>query len=272
MNEIICGDCLDVMRGMGDNEVDMILCDLPYGTTACIWDTIIPFEPLWKQYKRIIKENGAIVLFGSEPFSSRLRMSNIKDYKYDLVWVKTCKTGFYNAKRAPLRKHEMISIFYTKQPTYNPQMNTTKRKDIGRRRGNSGNMPSAKPSNWGKASLKTAESYRWVETGLRYPDDVLEFPNWNGALFGDNTNATKHPTQKPVALFEYLIRTYTNEGDVVLDNCIGSGTTAIACINTGRNFIGIEKDPEYFRMAQDRINKVKPQQKLFSFIKEEVTA
>ena len=267
LDTIYLGDCLEVMKDIPDGSVDMILCDLPYGCTQNKWDIIIPIEPLWELYKHVIKQNGAILLFGSEPFSSAIRLSNANNYKYDWVWVKTNKTGFYNAKKAPLRKHELISVFYQSPPIYNPQMYYVPCDNIGHKRGNSGNLPTSKQSNWGKASLKTAYSYQYIETGWRYPDDVLIFPNWNG---GSTSNASKHPTQKPVALLEYLIRTYTNEGDMVLDNCMGSGSTCIAAINTNRHYIGIEKEQRFFDIAQERIRQTKGQLTLSS-ISPEVT-
>jgi DNA modification methylase len=229
-NKIIHGDCLEVMQEIPDRFVDMILCDLPYGTTACKWDTVIPFEPLWAQYERIIKTNGAIVLFGSEPFSSALRMSNIKNYRYDWVWVKSRKTGFLNAKKRPLPNHENVLVFYNSRCIYNPQMKVVKERFVSR---------SGEYQGYGKHFPLNSSN-----GGKQYPFSVIEFQSISHPV---------HPTQKPVALFEYLIKTYTNEGETVLDNCIGSGTTAIACINTGRNYIGIEKDETYYDIAVKRI-------------------
>jgi len=229
--ELIQGDCLEKMKDIPDKSIDMILCDLPYGTTACKWDTIIPFEPLWEQYKRIIKDNGAIVLFGSEPFSSYLRMSNIKDYKYDWIWNKKLAGNGILAKKQPLKIHEIASVFHSKR--YNPQ----KTKGVFRKK-----MGLYECEITGGSSF--AES---KENDEYYPKSIIEFSSAN------RLNRL-HPTQKPVALFEYLIKTYTNEGDLVLDNCMGSGTTGVACKNLNRNFIGIELDPEYFKIAEKRIN------------------
>jgi site-specific DNA-methyltransferase (adenine-specific) len=233
MSKVICGDCLEVMKDIPDKSVDMILCDLPYGTTACKWDTIIPFEPLWEQYKRIIKDNGAIVLTASQPFTSALVMSNIKMFKYEWIWEKTIGTNFALVKKQPSKKHENILVFYKKQPTYNPVMETGEpytdvRKKVERSVGV-----------WGG---KTMDKTPIDNKGTRFPSTVQLFSNGN--------NKTIHPTQKPVALFEYLIKTYTNEGDLVLDNCAGSGTTGVACKNLNRNYILIEKEPEYVEIIK----------------------
>lgn len=240
LNEIHHGDYLELMKGIPDGSIDMILCDLPYGTTASKWDTIVPFEPLWKQYERIIKDNGAIVLTGQQPFSSKLIMSNEKLFRYEWVWEKSRVTGFLDANRKPLRAHENILIFYKKMPTYNPQkwviderfMDKRKKLDIdGYSQQNYGNHTKTKHKK---------------DDGTRYPQSILP-------ISSVNTEKTGHPTQKPVALFEYLIKTYTNEGETVLDNCMGSGTTAIAALNTNRSFIGIEKEKEYVDVANERI-------------------
>ena len=234
--ELWCGDCLELMNDISDKSVDMILCDLPYGTTSCKWDIVIPFESLWEQYNRIIKDNGAIVLFGSEPFSSKLRLSNLKNYKYDWVWEKTKPSGHLNAKKQPLRKHENISVFYKKQCTYNPQ---------GLIYGCfNNNRPSRSKKIKGEYTFGV-ESDFGISNATNYPNNILMYSN------GNNNNL--HPTQKPVALLEYLIRTYTNEGETVLDFTMGSGSTGGACINTHRRFIGIEKDPTYFEIAKNRI-------------------
>lgn len=234
MIDIRHGDCIDVMRAMDDACVDMICCDLPYGTTACKWDTVIPFAPLWEQYKRVIKPNGAIVLTAAQPFTSALVMSNPKWFRYSLVWDKVGTTGFLNAKKMPLRRHEDICVFYASQPTYQPLMEE---------RG----MPRAKGGKRAcKGAYRPANDHVTVNN-LYHPTSVIQI-----------SNASKvglvHPTQKPVALIEYLIRTYTNEGDTVLDNTMGSGTCGVACINTGRRFVGIEKDAGYFNIAADRIS------------------
>ena len=233
--KLLHGDCLELMKDIPDKSVEMILADLPYGTTACKWDTVIPFVPLWEQYERIIKDNGVIVLFGSEPFSSALRMSNKKIYKYDWVWEKNQPTGFLNAKKQPLRIYEMIHIFYKKQSTYNPQFTDGVPYTL---------TPRSSPSAYGAHSLTTTSN-----SGYRYPRNLIKFSV-------DNNKQKKeryHPTQKPVSLLEYLIRTYTNEGELVLDNTMGSGSTGVACVNTNRKFIGIELDDKYFEIAKRRI-------------------
>ena len=230
------GDCLEIMRDIPDKSVDMILCDLPYGTTACKWDSVIPFEPLWEQYNRIIKDNGAIVLFGSEPFSSALRMSNIKDYKYDLKWQKDQGSDFMLAKKKPLKDYEDIAVFYKKQPTYNPQMREGFKEWTKK---DSGNNVIGHLDKQEKAQIKQSIGNK------RYPISILKFNRIRNGL---------HPTQKPVELLEWLIKTYTNENEVVLDNAMGSGSTGEACMKTNRNFIGIEQDDKYFEIAYNRIN------------------
>lgn len=237
INNIYLGDRLDLTNGIPDKSIDMILCDLPYGTTQCKWDTVIPFEPLWSQYKRIIKDNGAIVLFGSQPFTSNLIMSNLEWFRYCWVWEKNKATGYLNANKMPLRSYEDIVIFYKKMPTYNPQM--TKGTPYSNRH---------KPNDSGDCYGNVAYSERNNIT-TRYPRSVIRF--------NVDMKAEYHPTQKPVPLLEYLIKTYTNENELVLDNCIGSGSTAIAAINTGRNYIGMEKDPEYYKIAKKRIEEHK---------------
>ncbi len=241
MLKIMQGDCLELMKDIPDGSVDMILADLPYGTTACKWDTIIPFEPLWEHYKRIIKPNGAIVLFGSEPFSSALRMSNIKNYKYDWVWEKTKGGGFPLANKMPLKRHEIISVFYRKQPTYNPQKTKAPKHLIDKRKtlNNSSKYSSAIPMK---------NTIRKKDDGMRFPTSVQKISSVSGG---------SHPTQKPVALFEYLIKTYTNEGDLVLDNVAGSGTTGVACQNLNRKYILIEKEEEYINVIKDRLEELK---------------
>ena len=229
------GDCLEIMKNISDKSVDMILCDLPYGTTACKWDTVIPFEPLWEQYNRIIKDNGAIVLFGSEPFSSALRMSNIKNFKYDWIWDKVNRyTGYGSCKYAPLKRYEIVSVFYKSKPTYKPQMMQGK--------------PYKKTGDYSSKIYGTDKVKKHGKNnGERYPFNILQYKG------DDKKNGFLHPTQKPIALLEYLIKTYTNEGDVVLDNCMGSGSTGVACVNTNRDFIGIELDKDYFNIAKQRI-------------------
>ena len=233
------GDCLEIMKNISDKSVDMILCDLPYGTTACKWDTAIPFEPLWEQYNRIIKNNGAIVLFGSEPFSSKLRMSNIKNFKYDWIWDKKKSSSALNCNYQPLKIHEIISVFgkmattYSKNGNmkYNPQ-GIIPREKVNKRNSNKADIFHSNPN------IPTIQKY------TNYPKSILSFSRENKCV---------HPTQKPVDLLEYLIKTYTNEGEIVLDNCMGSGSTGVACVNTNRDFIGIELDKDYFNIAKQRI-------------------
>ena len=239
------GDCLEIMKEIPDKSIDMILCDLPYGTTRCKWDRAIPFEPLWEQYKRIIKDNGAILLFSAQPFTTDLICSNRKMFRYEIIWKKTQKTGFLNANKMPLKAHENILVFYKKLPTYHAQKSKINVAGLGRKRMQ------------GQNRAKQYGEYHEViyqETGQRFPSDVIEFSNWNGALFGNTTQCIKHSTSKPIDLLEYLIRTYTNEGETVLDNCMGSGSTGVACVTTERDFIGIELEQDYFSIAQKRIN------------------
>ncbi len=237
LNKIIHGDCLEVMREIPDGTIDMVLCDLPYGTTACAWDTIIPFEPLWEQYERIIKENGAIVLTACQPFTSLLVTSNLKLFKYDWTWEKD-PTAFLNAKRMPLKVKEDVLVFYKKQPTYNPQGVVEINRTIKNSK-SKGERTEVGLSTHNGGRLKGVYFQKYTN----YPKQILKFKSQRGI----------HPTQKPVPLFEYLIKTYTNKGETVLDNCIGSGTTAIACMNTGRNFIGIELEEKYVKIARNRI-------------------
>ena len=242
--ELWQGDCLELMNDIPEKSVDCIITDLPYGTTQCKWDTIIPFEPLWEQYNRIIKDNGAIVLFGTEPFSSHLRLSNLKNYKYDWIWDKVKGTGFLNAKRQPMRNHELISVFYKKQCTYNPQ------KTYGHKMKKSYRSKDLQTDVYGE--MKNDYTYESTE---RYPRSIQVF-------LTDTQNSSLHPTQKPVALIEYLIKTYTNDGELVFDSCMGSGTTGVACINTNRRFIGIELDNNYFEIAKNRISEVEQEHKI----------
>ena len=236
--ELMQGDCLEKMKDIPDRSIDMILCDLPYGTTACKWDVVIPFAPLWEQYKRIIKPNGAIVLFGSEPFSSFLRCSNLQMYKYDLYWKKEKPTNFFQLKKRFGKSTENILVFYQKQPTYNPQKVKHEGKLVT-------NKPKGNHNSIVAGINKKVLPY--ADDGTRYPNDILEFRR-------EVLGTTMHPTQKPVALLEYLVKTYTLEGETVLDNTMGSGSTGIACKNLNRNFIGIELDPDYFKIAEKRIN------------------
>ena len=252
--KIIHGDCLEIMPTLADKSADMILCDLPYGTTACKWDTIIPFEPLWEQYKRIIKDNGAIVLTASQPFTSALVMSNPKMFKYEWIWEKTMPNNFCQAKYQAMKYHENVLVFAKGKTVFNPIME--KRSDVGiDRLKNNGKVLDGSNNTSQFMSFKRGQGiYREYDKEKVYPKSVQKIgsvPNCNGTKL--------HPTQKPVALFEYLIRTYTNEGDTVLDNCAGSGTTAIACLNTNRNAILIEKDEDYYKAALDRFNRHKQQ-------------
>ena len=226
------GDCLERMEEIEPGAIDMVLTDPPYGTTACKWDTVIDLEAMWAELKRITKPNGAIVMTASQPFTSALVMSNPKWFKYSWVWDKGQGTGFLNAKRQPLRSSEDLCVFYYRQPTYNPQMRTGFKPYVCK-------QGATKSQNYGAQSGATT-----VSDGKRYPLNVLEFKR---------DKAKAHPTQKPVPLMEYLIKTYTNEGDTVLDFTMGSGSTGVACLNTSRNFIGIELDPEYFAVASSRI-------------------
>ena len=223
LNKIYNEDCLEGMKRIPDKSIDMILCDLPYGTTACKWDTVIPFEPLWEQYKRIIKPNGAIVLTASQPFTSALVMSNLKMFKYCWVWEKSRASGFANAKKMPMRKTEDVCIFYKSLPAYNPQNLIYAPKVMKNSKSTGGDtVRGDTESSKGKGSLRTAGA-EYVQEWTNYPNNVLRFNNETGI----------HPTQKPVALFEYLIKTYTNEGETVLDNCVGSGITAVASASAG---------------------------------------
>ena len=232
--KLMQGDCLKLLPTIQDNSIDMILADLPYGTTARNkWDVIIPFTPLWNQYMRIIKDHGVIALFGDEPFASELRLSNKKYYRYDWIWVKSRATGFLNAKKMPLKNTETISIFYKHLPIYNPQMKLGK--------------PYVKRGNKSEPTTNYGKFKRYVKiinSGTRYPLKTISF---------SSHMKTVHPTQKPVKLLKYLIKTYTNEDMTVLDNCMGSGSTGVAAKQLNRNFIGMELDKEYFEIAKQRI-------------------
>ena len=228
MIKLIHGDCLKKLKDIETQSIDLILTDPPYGTTQCKWDSIIPFEPMWNELKRIIKDNGCIALFGSEPFSSALRMSNIKNFKYDWIWKKTNVMGFLNAKKRPLKEIEIISIFNSK--IYKPQ-NLQKNLKGKNHRGKNTDV-------LGKYEAINNSEF------TNYPKTIIKFKSERGL----------HPTQKPVALLEYLTKTYTNEKDTVLDFTMGSGSTGVAAKNLNRDFIGIELDPSYFKIAEDRIN------------------
>ena len=228
------GDCLELMKSIPDGSIDAIITDPPYGTTACKWDSVIPFDLMWEQLNRIIKPNGAIVLFGSQPFTTKLISSNYNLFRYELIYGKTKSSNFMQAKKQPLKTHENILVFYKKLGTYNPQM--TKAVVLDKRKKEKQYFPKEGSVNEGQ------KTFRKVENGLRYPTSSLLF---------NNSDKTKnvHPTQKPTPLLEYLIKTYTNENETVLDFTMGSGTTGVACVNTNRNFIGIEMDENYFNIA-----------------------
>ncbi|HFE9725718.1 site-specific DNA-methyltransferase [Acinetobacter baumannii] len=231
------GDCLELMHEIEDGSVDMILCDLPYGTTRCSWDTVIPLQPLWEHYERIIKKDGAIVLFGANPFAAILVTSNLKLFRYEIIWEKTAATGFLNAKKQPLRAHENILVFYKSKPVYNPQKTFGHKRKTARRHG-------VGSEHYGKQMHNL--DYDSTE---RYPRSVQLFSK-------DKQKSKLHPTQKPVALCEFLVRTYSSEGDTVLDNTMGSGTTGVACLKSGRKFIGIEKNEKYFQTASKRLTAI----------------
>ena len=242
--QLFNGDCLEVMKSIPDASIDAIITDPPYGTTACKWDSVIPFDLMWEQLNRIIKSNGAIVLFGSEPFSSALRMSNIKNYKYDWKWIKQIPSNYLNSKKQPLRSYEDICVFYKKQSIYNPILIDKPKSHIRK------NSIDIKVKNNGvigkvKENVKRNE-FRIIPLDKNYPNNVLNFNIMA-------KNKRRHPSQKPVALVEYLINTYTNENETVLDFTMGSGTTGVACKNLNRNFIGIELDKNYFEIAKKRI-------------------
>ena len=232
MIDLHLGDCLEVMKQIPDRSVDAIICDLPYGTTACKWDSVIPFELLWDAYKRVIKDNGAIVLTASQPFTNNLINSNKQLFKYSLVWDKQRSCGSMLANKRPLKYHEDIVLFYKKLPTYNPQMRKGKslKKASGGRSDNYGNIPLVR-----------------YESDEYYPRSILKFKACH------NMTGKTHPTEKPVKLFEYLIKTYTNKGDLVLDNTAGSGTTGVACQNTNRNYILIEQEQKYIDVINERL-------------------
>lgn len=235
-HQLLQGDCLEEMKKIKGGSVDLILCDLPYGTTQNKWDSILPLDLIWKEYWRILKKNGAIVLFGAQPFTSKLILSQEKQFRYSLVWEKNKASGFLNANRMPLRIHEDILVFYKKLPTYHPQKTT------GHKPSNRYTKHTSDGSNYGK----TKQGLKGGGQTERFPTSILKFPVMN------NDDPLKfHPTQKPIPLYEYLIRTFSNEGDTVLDNCMGSGTILHACQNTNRKAIGIEQNPFYFKKAFD---------------------
>ena len=239
---LIKGDCLELLKDLPDGSIDFILTDPPYGTTACKWDTVIPFEPMWKELKRVIKPNGAIALFGSEPFSSALRMSNIKQFKYDWVWKKNAGSNFGSVKYQPMKEHELISVFANRRHFYFPIKQ--QRSLSGRAMIKQGIKSKASKGGDVYGGLNQGYDNSKNDPNLRYPSSVQEFKRQRGS----------HPTQKPVPLLEYLIKTYTLEGETVLDFTMGSGSTGVACKNLNRDFIGFELDEEYFSIAEKRIN------------------
>lgn len=236
--KLIHGDCLVEMKNIPDKSIDMILCDLPYGTTACKWDVIIPFDKLWEQYRRIVKDNGAIVLFGKQPFTSRLILSNLEMYRYELIWEKSRVGNNMQLGKQPASIHENIVVFYKQYPTFNEIKFQVDEKYIDKRK-------SIRNSTYSKSEHYQGEMIRKKDDGWRHSQSILPFNSvWQRGM---------HPTQKPVALLEYLIKTYSNDGDAILYNTMGSGSTGVACVNTNRNFVGIELDKQYFDIAKKRI-------------------
>lgn len=247
VNHVYLGDCLEVMKAFPSDSVDMILCDLPYGVLDCSWDKTLSFDLLWEQYNRLIKKKGAIVLFGTEPFSSKMRLSNLEAYKYDWIWKKSAPSNIAQANRQPMRYHELISVFCKGPTLYNKQMIPRVSRRIAQ-----GQKSSLSAKNYGSehTSLGVKEfSYSKYDADFKNPSSVLEFH----AIRAGNKELCKHPTQKPIKLCEYLIRTYTNEGGVVLDNCCGSGSTLVAAKRTGRKWVGIEKEQQYYELTLQRI-------------------
>jgi len=244
------GDCLEVMKSIADKSIDAIITDPPYGTTACKWDSVIPFEPMWEQLNRIIKDNGAIVLFGSEPFSSALRMSNVNNYKYDWIWDRQIPSGHLNVKIMPMKQHEIISVFSNKKHKYNRQFTDKIKKH-------------QRPNKYKRLQERNEKRGVTIEESKVYGKKIIQYADDNDDTkvnpksiisFKKPLNKGRlHPTQKPIALMEYLIKTYTNEKEIVLDFTMGSGSTGVACCNRNRDFIGIELDKEYFKIAEDRI-------------------
>jgi len=240
-HKLILGDCLEELPKIFDKNIDLVLTDPPYGTTQCKWDSVIPFEPMWNQLKRVIKDNGCIALFAQDKFTSNLILSNIKDHKYNLIWNKYLTSGYLNANRMPLRVHEDIVVFYNKQPTYNPQ------KTLGNINHSSGKLKEPTINNSYGKHYYTSNPKKLGN--LKHPKSILNFK-------AIHTSKRKHTSEKPVDLLEYLIKTYTNENNTVLDFTMGSGSTGVACKNLNRNFIGIEKDKKYFDIAKQRIEGV----------------
>ena len=243
------GGCLKLMDDIPDHSIDMILCDLPYGTTKCRWDTIIPFDELWLQYKRVIKDKGAIVLFGTEPFTSKLILSNVNEFREKLTWIKHRASNFMAAKTKHLKYTEDLVVFGNGKVTYNKQKVARESPRVKEMQ-NHNCIRKGSPSIVSNGSYLKPISYKKYSPDFKNPTDYLKFP----AIANNSKEKTKHPTQKPVALLEYLVKTYSNKGETVLDNCMGSGSTGVACVNLGRSFIGMELDDEYFEIAQKRID------------------
>ena len=251
--KLLHGDCLDLMSDILDGSVDMVMADPPYGTTACKWDSVIPLEPMWEHLKRVIKKNGAIVMTASQPFTTTLISSNMKMFKYEWIWGKNRPTNFFNAYKMPLKLHENILVFYKKQPTYNPIKEDRTQSSLERLKYKHKVVGNNSTQVYG-ISERTYES---LDKNKRLATSFQRIPM-------SHRESGLHPTQKPVALMEYLIKTYTNEGETVLDFCMGSGTTGVACLNLNRRFIGIEKDPDYFKIASERIDRAQEQPGLFN--------
>lgn len=241
--KLYLGDCLEIMKEIPDGSVDLVLCDPPYGTTACKWDSVISFVPLWEQYWRVCKPNAAVLLFGSSPFSNHLYLSQMDHFKYELVWVKNRPTGAMLCEKRPMKAHETISVFYKSQPTYNPQKIPRTENELKRLSRNSTMNKASEAIGGGMGSQKRDDMK------LRHPDSVLHFD----CVFSRSKEKTPHPSQKPVALLEYLIKTYSHPGDTILDNAMGSGSTGVAAKLTDRQFVGIEKEPKYFEIAEERL-------------------
>ena len=244
------GDCLELMRDIPSKSLDLILCDLPYGTTKNKWDSVLDLELLWNQYNRIIKDRGAILLFAQTPFDKVLGVSNLKRLRYEIIWQKTAPTGFLNAKKMPMKAHENILVFYKKLPTYNPQMTQGHPRKVSSKASRS-----ASAQRHSEKSLNGESNYGVFANEIEGYDSTERYPLSVQVFAKDQQKENYHPTQKPVALLEWLIKTYSNEGDLVLDNCMGSGSTGVACVNTNRDFIGIELTEKYFEIAKDRIGR-----------------
>lgn len=251
-------DCLEGMQQIPDGAVDMVLCDLPYGLTQNKWDSPIPMSDLWAQYKRVTKQNGAILLHADGMFMARLMMSQPKMWRYNLVWDKVLTTGFLNAYRMPLRQTEEVCVFYRKQPTYHPQMKAGRpNHSVGKAQGRKRRVASESNHNYGEHSVI---DHRDLLGNMKHPTSLLRFPK-------PHPSKAHHPTEKPLELLEWLIKTYTDPGDLVLDNCMGSGSTAVACINTGRHYIGFETEKAYFDIAQRRIDEAEEKRRtLFDYM------